>query len=188
MDPFSAIIPPLKAGKIGVLPTDTIYGIVGAALDRRAVERIYRTRKRNPKKPMIILVASEKDIARFGVRPDAATKRVLARVWPGKVSVVVAIARGNRAARKKFAYLHRGTGTLAFRVPKPAWLRALIRATGPLVAPSANIEGEAPARTIRAARRYFNDAVDFYVDVGRMTSKPSKLIAVQGGATVVLRK
>ena len=53
------IVTILKQGGIGVLPTDTIYGLVGSALSQRAVKRIYKVRKRNPKKPFIILISSK---------------------------------------------------------------------------------------------------------------------------------
>ena len=89
---------------------------------------------------------------------------------------------------KKFKHLHRGTGTLAFRVPKPAWLRKLLQETGPLIAPSANFEGEPPALTIRAAKKYFGENVDFYADAGRLASKPSTLIKVEKGNVIVLRE
>ncbi|MEK7522400.1 MAG: Sua5/YciO/YrdC/YwlC family protein [Patescibacteria group bacterium] len=51
----------LKNGGIGVIPTDTIYGIVGSALNKKTVERIYKLRRRNLKKPMIVLIGSIND-------------------------------------------------------------------------------------------------------------------------------
>ena len=69
------IIKILKNSGIGVLPTDTIYGLVGRALDKKTVERIYKVRKRNPKKPLIILISSLSDLKLFGVKPDKKTKR-----------------------------------------------------------------------------------------------------------------
>jgi len=83
--------------------------------------------------------------------------------------------------------LHRGTGTLAFRMPKLKWLRELLEKTGPLVAPSANFEGEQPAKTIREAEKYFGKNIDFYVDVGRRDSKPSTLLRIEKEKTVILR-
>ena len=166
---------------IGIIPTDTIYGVVGPALDKTSVERIYRLRKRDLKKPMIILISSVDDLARFGVTTTPAVKKILKKVWPGKVSVVLP------CTAKKFEYLHRGTKTLAFRLPKPTWLRNFIKTTGPLVAPSANIQGKPSAHTIRAAKNYFGDKVDFYIDAGRLVSKPSTVVKVEKGEVTVLR-
>ncbi len=178
----------LAAGAVGVMPTDTIYGIVGSALEERTVERIYRLRRRNRKKPMIVLIAGTGDLRRFGIVPSPRAARVLRRVWPGKVSVILP------CPSRKFAYLHRGTGTVAFRMPASAPLRAFLARTGPLVAPSANIEGEKPARTPAEAKRYFGDRVEFYAAARGASkrssaAKPSTLIALaKDGAVTVLRK
>ena len=99
---------------------------------------------------MIVLIASISDLKQFGVKVDSKTARILGKLWPNKVSVVLP------CASKKFSYLHRGTKTLAFRLPKPVALRKLLKSVGPLVAPSANWEGERPARTIREAKKYFS--------------------------------
>jgi L-threonylcarbamoyladenylate synthase len=184
----SKIIEILKSGGVGILPTDTIYGIVGSALMPATVARIYRLRRRNPEKPMIVLVASASDAEQFGIVVDTAEKNIIARVWPGKVSIILPISPGRKSELKKFSYLHRKTEALAFRVPKPLWLRRLLEKTGPLVAPSANFEGEPPALTIRAAKKYFRHDVDFYADEGRLVSKPSTLIAIEKGKMMVLRE
>jgi L-threonylcarbamoyladenylate synthase len=182
------IVDILRSGGVGILPTDTIYGIVGSALMPKTVTRIYRLRKRNLKKPMIVLIASIEDIKQFGIVIDVATKKVLARVWPGKVSIIFPISPRRKSELKRFRYLHRGTGALAFRIPRSAWLRKLLEETGPLVAPSVNFEGELPALTIRAAKKYFGKNVDFYINAGRLVSKPSTLIKIEKGKVTVLRE
>ncbi len=172
----------LRGGAIGVLPTDTLYGLVASANAPDAVEKVYALRKRNQKKPFIILVSAPADVRVFGVRSKASERRVLNEVWPGKVSVVL------RSSGRKFEYLRRGGVTLAFRVPGSRSLRNFLLKSGPLVAPSANPEGKKPARSIKGAKRYFGNRVDFYCDKGRLSGKPSKLIAIQGGGIKVLRK
>lgn len=164
------------------MPTDTIYGIVGSALSRKAVQRIYRLRRRNAKKPMIILVHGISDLEQFGVLLDKKIERKLREFWPGRTSIIFP------CHAKKFSYLHRGTKTLAFRVPKPKKLRELLRVSGPLVAPSANREGMPPAKSIREARRYFGNKVDFYVDGGRIDRKPSSVLDFRGGKMKIIRK
>ena len=172
----------LKRGGVGVLATDTLYGIVGSALSKKTVARIYRLRKRNLKKPLIILIASIGDLAQFGVRANTQTKKLLNVVWPGKVSVILP------CPRKRFAYVHRGTQTLAFRIPKSASLKRLLQKTGPLVAPSANIEGMPPATTIKEAKKYFGTAVDFYINAGKRVSAPSTIVVIEGGHIVIKRQ
>ncbi len=157
----------LNHGGIGVLPTDTIYGLVCSALDKKAIARLYKVRKRNPNKACIILISSIKDLAKFGIKPDKKTLEILNKYWPGKVSIVV--------------------NDIAFRLPNNKKLIALLKQTGPLIAPSTNPEGLPPAKTIAEAKAYFSDQVDFYV-AGRTNKKPSRLIKVENGKEVILRK
>ncbi|OGY97766.1 MAG: threonylcarbamoyl-AMP synthase [Candidatus Liptonbacteria bacterium RIFCSPLOWO2_01_FULL_56_20] len=172
----------LTRGGVGIVPTDTIYGISGLALRKRTVEKIYRLRKRNPKKPMIVLIGSLADLKKFGVRLRHSEHALLTRLWPGKVSVVLP-CRG-----RKFAYLHRGRRTLAFRMPAWKPLAAFLKITGPLVSTSVNPEGKPPATSIREARKYYGNRVAFYIDKGRLASAPSTLVALARGRVAILRQ
>jgi L-threonylcarbamoyladenylate synthase len=84
--------------------------------------------------------------------------------------------------------LHRDKNSLAFRLPKKLWLRNLLKIVGPIVAPSANISNKLPAKNIKEAKKYFGDNVDFYLDAGDLISKPSKLIKIENGEIITLRK
>ena len=172
----------LKRGGIAVIPTDTIYGVVGSARNKKTVARIYRVRRRNSKKPFIILISSLRDLSRFGVRIGKETQKLLRQFWPGKVSVILP------CRSKKFNYLHRGTNTLAFRLPAKKSLKNLLRRTGPLVAPSANLEGTPPARTISEAKSYFKNRVEMYIDRGSIRSHASALVDITKGLPTILRK
>lgn len=179
---MKSIIEILKKGGVGVLPTDTLYGLVGSALFKKAVERIYRLRARDPGKPMIVLLSSLDDLEIFGVGISKDARGVLRKIWPGKISVVLP------CPLKKYKYLHRGLETIAFRVPKKAALRRLLKQTGPLVAPSVNISGQPPARTLAEAKKYFGVRVDFYYGRTKLTGLPSTLVAYQSGKWKVLRQ
>ncbi|MDD5397190.1 MAG: L-threonylcarbamoyladenylate synthase [Candidatus Moranbacteria bacterium] len=177
------ISPILLAGGIGVLPTDTLYGVVGSALNKKTVGRIFELRQRESDKPMIILIASLVDLKKFGIVPSPLQKKMLNVFWPGKISVVL------ECQSKKFKHLHRGKNTLAFRIPADAELQKLLKKVGPLVAPSANMSGKKPATTYSEAREYFSDNVDFYVDCGKLKSKPSTLIEMdKNGEITILRQ
>lgn len=174
----------LLGGGIGVLPTDTLYGIVGSARIPRTVERIYTLKRRNPEKPLIVLVASIDDLEEFGVVLSDELRGRLAAYWsPGREPTSIVLP----TIDEQFAYLDRGTGTIAFRMPQKETLLDILRRTGPLVAPSANMEGEPPAETIAEARRYFGTDVDFYVDQGELKGKASTLIVLGEDGTRALR-
>jgi len=170
----------LKSGGIGIIATDTIYGVVGQALNRDAVDRIYRLKQRQPSKPFIILVDSLTDIESFGNKLSTEEREQIMQFWPGPVSIIL------RCDNDKFSYLHRGGNTLAFRMPAKDSLRNLIQSTGPLVAPSANPEGQPPADSIKQAKIYFGDNVDFYQS-GKTTNRPSKIIQVIDDEIIVIR-
>jgi len=171
----------LKNGGIGVLATDTLYGLVGCALLPEPVARIYCVRKRTNNKPLILLIGSIADLEIFGISPESSEVKIAKKYWPGKVSVILP------CDNKKFEYLHRGAKSLAFRLPDAPELLEILKETGPLVAPSANPEGKPPALTIEESKKYFGDEIDFYKDSGKTESEPSVLLKIEGDKVFVLR-
>jgi len=180
------LIEVLLGGGVAVMPTDTIYGIVGSAFNESTVGRIYTLRKRNPEKPCIVLIGDISELEKFSINLTGEQRQKLEEYWQ-QDSLPVSIILD--CEEDKFAYLHRGTHTLAFRVPHKQELRELLLKTGPLIAPSANIEGLAPSTNIPEARNYFGDSVDLYVDGGDVEGNASKVIKVDKDGTVsVLRE
>lgn len=173
----------LKNGQIGVMPTDTIYGIVGSALNPEVVENIYKLRSRTSGKPMIILIAGLDDLNHFSIELTKEEKDFLKNYWPNPLSVVLS------CPSEKFKYLHRGKKSLAFRMPNNQKLLEILKKTGPLVAPSANFEKEKPPETVEETKKYFGDKVSFYIDGGILKSKPSTIIRLyKDGARIVVRQ
>ncbi len=169
------------------MATDTLYGICGSALNKKTVEKIYKLRKRHPAKPMIVLISSLNDLKKFKVKLKKWQKEILEKIWPGKISVILP------CLPEKFSYLHRGTKTIAFRLPAQAGLPSkkellkILSISGPLVAPSANCEGHKPAKNISEARKYFGNQV-FYYDTGKLEGKLSSLIDITRKPIKILRQ
>ena len=185
------LIDALKAGKIIVMPTDTIYGVVCSAFKEESVQKIYELRKRAPDKPCIILIGDIAEFEKFGIKLSKEQKTKLKECWPasssldgpGPVSVIL------DCLDEKFSCLHRGTRSLAFRIPNDSDLRNMLIHAGPLLAPSANTEGAEPAKNISEAKKYFSDGVDLYVDGGEIVGAPSKVIKLhKDGTTSILRE
>ncbi len=172
------LIDVLKKGGVAVMPTDTIYGIVGQALNRNTVQKIYDFKKRAPEKPCIVLVSDVSDLEKFSTNLSGEQKNLLNQYWPGPVSVVVDCFNDD------LFYLHRGTNTLAFRVPKSDALKLLITITGPLIVPSANTEGMPVATNIQQAEAYFGENLDLYVDGGEISGKASKLLRLNKDSSI----
>lgn len=178
----SVLAKKLKNGEIAVIPTDTIYGLSTNALIENSIEKIYKIKGRASEKPIIILISKISDLALFNIKINKSTEKILKKVWPGKVSVILP------CHNEKFSYLHRGKKSLAFRLPKKESLLQILRLSGPLASSSANPEGKLPAKTIKEAKKYFGNSVDFYVDEGPQKSLPSTLIKIKNGKIEILRQ
>lgn len=181
----------LLTNGVAVMPTDTIYGMVCRALSQEAVNHVYEIRSRAGDKPCIILIGDISELSKFSVNVSEKQKAELLKYWT--------VDSGDEDARgisivldctdEQFQYLHRGTNTLAFRLPRKAGLRDLLLQTGPLIAPSANIEKFPESESIEDAKKYFGDKVDLYVDAGPIVSKASKVIRLLPDGTVnILRE
>ena len=170
----------LKQGAVGVLPTDTVYGLVCSASDQQAVSRLYKLKSRE-KKPGTLIGASIDQLTELGLK-----RRYLAAVrhyWPNPISVVVP------CADSRFDYLHLGEQSLAIRLPDNNRLKQLLVETGPLLTSSANLPDQPPAQTVTDANKYFGDRVDFYVDENiDSLHKPSTVLQVVDDTVVVLRQ
>jgi L-threonylcarbamoyladenylate synthase len=167
---------------IFIYPTDTLYGILGSALSKEVVDQVYKIKGRDHHKPFIILISSLRDLKKFDVPVSKEQERFLKRVWPGKVSIIFP------CSEKKFHYLHRGTKSLAFRMPKKKSLHILLKKYGPMIAPSANPQGLKPAETIAEAKKYFGDKIDFYISGGRRKGKPSTVVSLLERKPRVIRE
>lgn len=171
---MNTLISILKKGGVAVIRTDTLYGLVGLAENPHTVDRIYAIKQRNPLKPVIVLLADIIDLKRFGIDINIDLESIVNLYWPGPVSIVI-----ETSDTVDLHHIHKGTGGVAFRIPDNEILRELLRKTGPLVAPSANPEGQEPAKNIKEAMSYFGDLVDFYHDGGEcLDVKHSKIIKI----------
>lgn len=164
------VITLIRSGEVAVIPTDTVYGMVASALNPVAVERVYTLKRRDPRKACIVLIADIDDTAQLTVEFPAALKSAVGRFWPGPYSILFP------NMQPAYRYLHRGTEEVAFRLPDDEALRAFLRLTGPLIAPSANPEGLPPATSVAMAIDYFGDQIPVYVDLGKRDGKLSTLL------------
>ncbi len=144
---------------------------MGSALRPEVGERIIELKNRPEDKKFIVLIGEEEDLELFGVELNRFQQEVIKKYWPGPVSLILPTPGGN----------------LAFRLPAKESLRDLLQQTGPLIAPSANPSGALPATSIEEAKNYFGDKVDFYIDAGKLTGQPSRLIDLTGEGEKILR-
>ena len=149
----------LQAGGVVAYPTEAVFGLGCAPLDRVAVERILAIKKRPVSKGLILIAADFSQLRHF-VRPvaDAERMRAVMASWPGPNTWLLPAAPGCPT------WLTGVHDTLAVRVTAHPLAAALCREAGlPLVSTSANQAGLPPARTVLQARLRCGPDVDLYL-------------------------
>jgi L-threonylcarbamoyladenylate synthase len=121
-----------------IFPTDTVYGIGCAAENDGAVESIFAAKRRAAEKPLAVHLASPDLVDRYARWISPAARALVEKFWPGPLTIIVERSDGVCKAAA------RGGATIALRCPDDEACRAILSATGPLAATSANISG-APA-------------------------------------------
>jgi L-threonylcarbamoyladenylate synthase len=174
----------LGRGGLVAFPTETFYGLGAAALDRRAVRRVFEVKGRPASMPLLVLVDSEAMVGRVALEIPARARELITRHWPGALTLVL------RASAGLPAELTAGTGTVGVRLPAHATARALVRALGaPVTAPSANPTGAEPPTTAAAVLGHFGDALDLVLDGGPTPGgAPSTVVDVTVDPPRVIRQ
>lgn len=177
---FNDVANQLQAGgAIGIIPTDTVYGVVARVADQAAVQRLYALKHREDK-PGTVIAASVEQLEQLGLKHRYL--KAVEQYWPGALSVVIPCG-------SELQYLHQGKLSLAVRIPSHKELQELLEQTGPLLTSSANHPGEPTSTTVAQAKQYFGDGVDFYIDGGDLSShQPSTIIRIVDDAVEVLRQ
>ncbi len=167
----------VQQGAVGILLTDTVYGLVANSRNPSAVRRLYALKNRE-RKPGTSIAANVEQLRELGLRSDMLD--TVRHLWPGPVSVVI---------EHDMDYVHQGLGDSPFRVVDQPELVTFLEKTGPLTTSSANAPGQPPAQNLAEAQAYFGDKVDFYVDGGDQPERPSStIIKVTDEGILVIRQ
>jgi len=179
-----AAVEAIRAGRLAVVPTDTVYGLATSPYSEAPVRRLYRAKGRDDLQPTA-LVAAELDVLfeclpELGGRDDTIVRALL----PGAFTLVLP----NPARR--FGWL---TGTrpetIGVRVPKLSGPGGEVLAkVGAIAATSANLPGEPDPRTLDAVPEELRAAADVLVDGGELAGVPSTVIDFTGAVPLVLRE
>jgi L-threonylcarbamoyladenylate synthase len=173
----------IRAGRLVVFPTETVYGLGANALDPAAVRRAFAAKGRPADNPLIVHapdVASARALARSW--PETA-ERLARAFWPGPLTLV--LPRDPRVPDATTG----GLDSVAIRVPSHPIALALLReARVPIAAPSANRSGRPSPTRVDDARADLGDAVAVYIDGGpAAVGVESTVVSLLGEAPVVLR-
>lgn len=151
----------LMADQLVVFPTDTVYGVGAHGLREAAVVKLFEAKVRPPHKAIPLLLSDAADVEQVGERLTPLARSLMARYWPGALTLVVWARTGLPPS------LTAGEPTVAVRVPDCDVTRDVIRRLGvPLAATSANVSGQPPACTAQEAADALADQVALVLDGG----------------------
>jgi L-threonylcarbamoyladenylate synthase len=151
----------LRRGGLVALPTETVYGLAADAENEIAVRRIFAAKGRPVDHPLIVHLASARQITEWARDiPEEAWKLATA-FWPGPLTMV--LRRSDKAAD----VVTGGLETIGLRVPlHPLAIELLTAFGGGLAAPSANRFGRVSPTTAEHVEEELGDEVDLILDGG----------------------
>lgn len=180
---LKAAVDAVQAGRLVVLPTDTVYGLGCDAFNNQAVASLLRAKHRGPDMPVPVLVGSWTTVDGLVREHTAAGRALVEAFWPGGLSLVV-----NQAPSLPWN-LGDTRGTVMLRMPLHPIAIDLLRRTGPMAVSSANISGQEPALTAVRAKQQLGAEAAVYLDGGRATiGKPSTIVDLSGPEARILRE
>ncbi len=151
----------LRDGGIVAIPTETVYGLAGNALDENVTDKIYAAKGRPSDNPLIVHIS---DISQWAPLVSEIPESALAladKYWPGPLTVI--LPKSEIVPDK----VSGGLSTVAVRMPSDKIARAIIEKAGvPLAAPSANTSGKPSPTSAKYVIEDLKGKVDAIVDAG----------------------
>lgn len=173
----------LQKGELVAIPTETVYGLAGNALDKEAVTKIFSVKNRPQFDPLIVHVPGLEHVGRYV--EDVPEKAILLaeKFWPGPLTLVL---------RKKAIIPHlvtAGMDTVGIRCPNHKLTRELlVNLSFPLAAPSANPFGYVSPTTAQHVDEQLGEKIGYILDGGTCpVGIESTIIGFEGGDPVVYR-
>ena len=172
----------LEKGGAVVLPTETVYGLFAKALDEKAVDHVYQLKRRPRDKALNLNVASLDDILNFSKNQPPYLNKLVESFLPGPLTIIL-------EANDKVPYwVNSDLTTVGFRMPSHPITLDLIRETGPLIGPSANISGQASGVTFDQILEDFDQEVLGLEDDAFLTGQDSTILDLSGDKVKILRQ
>lgn len=171
----------LNKGGIVIFPTETVYGI-GCLLNHlKTIERLYKVKNRDPNKPTLVLVP-DKQTAAVWVSFNKQSEALAERFWPGPLTICLPVVR---AVSEQVLGPQR---TLAIRVSSHTFIQKLLPLLdGPLLAPSANLQGEPAPDSYSKIDKNIISLVDYVVDIEPGGNQPSTIVSFAQGKYNLIR-
>lgn len=182
--PMSTIVGILQRGGVIVYPTDTFYGLGANCFLKKAIQRIYRLKRRESSKPLSALVSNREMVHSLAVEVPSLFWVLIEQFWPGPLTLVL-------KASSDLPVEMLGPGdSVGIRLPDVSWLRGLIEeANFPITATSANISGEREIEDPQKIKDIFSGKVDLIIDGGKTSGiLPSTVVDLSSSRPKILRE
>ena len=175
----------IKNGGLVVIPTDTVYGLLVDARNKKPVEKIFKIKKRSKMKPIAIFVKDIKTAKKYAFI-DRKQEEFLKKNWPGKITVILKsknnLSEGVMAKNK----------TIGIRIADCKLVNLLLEKMNfPLAQTSANISGGEATTKIREVLEQFAGkriTPDLIIDAGDLSNnRPSKIVDLTQEKPLIIR-
>ncbi len=165
------------------MPTETVYGLGGNALDVRAVAQIFAAKDRPTFDPLIVHVASVDRVSEVAAEFPPLARKLAERFWPGPMTLVLP----KTPAVPEL--VTSGLSTVAVRVPDHPLMQEVLRLTGfPIAAPSANLFGRLSPTRPEHVLEQLGDRIDLVLDGGPCrVGVESTIVQIAGDRVHLLR-
>ena len=173
----------VQAGKLIIMPTDTVYGIGCDAFNADAIDELYEVKRRSGAKAIPVLLAEVNQLPRIAATIPDTARSLISRFWPGPLTIILP-KNPNLPANIS------SNENIAVRIPDHALTRSVIRmAGGAMAVTSANLSGQAAAINGDEAMRYFDGIVTAVLDDGDSPQKmASTIVDCSGDSLKILRE
>jgi len=171
----------IKAGKIIVFPTDTVYGIGCDPYNRDAISLLYKIKKRKKTNAFPVLGYSKKELEKI-VEFNGLEEKIAEKFWPGRVTIILKVK--DKEIQKSLGLDEK----IAVRVPNNKCVLSLLKECKLLVGTSANISGTPPSIDPNECVKDMT-GYDLLIDGGIISSRgESTIVEIEGSDIKILRK
>jgi L-threonylcarbamoyladenylate synthase len=179
-----AAVAAIRAGRLAIVPTDTVYGLAASADSEAPARRLYRAKGREELQPTALVASDLETLFEWLPELDGRVADVTTALLPGPYTLILP----NPARRYPWLTGDRPQ-TIGVRVPLLAGPgRDVLAALGAMVATSANLPGEQDPRRLEDVPRELRDAADAILDGGDLPGTPSTVIDLTGEEPRVVRE
>ncbi len=160
----------LREGKVGIVPTETVVGLVAG---KRGMDRLAEIKGRSPDRPIALLCPSAEDALALAREVPTLALSLADSFWPGPLTLVLDARDG---------------GTVGVRVPDHPAVQALLFSYGEsLYATSANRSGEDAPRALKEVEPEISSLADFAIEGEPGGGEASAVVDLSGGKIRLLR-